>query len=529
MKSKLRSQGESWRTGCRHWVLRSLPALMLVMLCGCFQIKDELTIAPDGSGSVRMEVKTTAPEYMVQSAMGRDVIYPPTSESEAQRFFPAKDFTVKAEEQKGTENGTSVVIEAAFKDINALLASPYGKAHGLTLSVDKGVLQLKAISGMELPAIAAELKPERGMMPIPKANLKTNEMRFEFRVVLPNAVAASNGQKGDKGVSWVSERAKSKDTAEYAAQLSTIMEASCPADGIKFTPVTPLRMNMYAFKDLPVGTIQTSNSAPASEKVMQAAKFVPYALRVTRNLDISGEGGGRENQAELIGEVVIPNELAPQSWGAAELEDVIDSKGNSLKPKEQDMFRMMNPGRYVGDNFGEGKKAAPSNEQRREVRIAFQAPDWKVKEIASLKASMKLSYFTDKKLIAVSNAIPADWIMSMKKQRSFSGGQDHTIRHPQLTEAGLKISASGFAMDSYTTLSINVGDQKAGISEIAVFDATGKLVPTLEQNSNSEGGFHQLMMVGSVKTPLSVALLINGGGTEVDLPIVLEHVPVSGK
>src|SRR5262249_22024919 len=118
-----------------------IPVIPILFLCGCFQVQDELTLAPDGSGKVMMNLRSNLPEELVGmmssgfGSRGDAPIYPPISESEARRFFPAKDFTLKVE-QKSADDGKTLVIEAAFKDINALLASPYGRAHQLSLKIN---------------------------------------------------------------------------------------------------------------------------------------------------------------------------------------------------------------------------------------------------------------------------------------------------------------------------------------------------------------------------------------------------------
>ena len=148
----------------RTWML-----VLAVALCGCFKTKDELTINADGSGTVRLETRVLIPSETLQGlgmAMGASegpVTYPPTSEAEAKRWFPAKDFNMTVKEDRAEAGDSTLVITAEFKEVNRLLASPYAKAHGLTLLVTNGVLSLKAITGIEAVAWLAEMKDEGGM------------------------------------------------------------------------------------------------------------------------------------------------------------------------------------------------------------------------------------------------------------------------------------------------------------------------------------------------------------------------------
>src|SRR5436190_18819226 len=114
---------------------RVLISLSLVALCGCFKTKDELTVEADGSGVVRIETQTSIPPEMAgMVGAGRMrggagmMTYPPISEEEAQQWFPEKDFKVTTKERKDADGESVLTIEAKFIDVNALLASPYGRA-----------------------------------------------------------------------------------------------------------------------------------------------------------------------------------------------------------------------------------------------------------------------------------------------------------------------------------------------------------------------------------------------------------------
>ena len=103
-----------------------LPSLLLLVLCGCFKTKDELTLNADGSGSVRLETRVLVPSETLSAiglgarmSGGDDIpaVYPPTSEAEAKQWFPAKDFILSAKQEAASDGGSSLVITAGFKDI----------------------------------------------------------------------------------------------------------------------------------------------------------------------------------------------------------------------------------------------------------------------------------------------------------------------------------------------------------------------------------------------------------------------------
>src|SRR5438874_4004612 len=257
-------------------------AAAALLLSGCFQIEDELAIQPDGSGTIKLTVRTDIPEDMIGMASsfgsGRSPIFPPTNEREAKYFFPAKDFTLKTEEKSAEGTKKTLVIEAAFKNINAMLASPYARAHQLALNTNAdGTLKLQTLSGGALLAQAAQFKAEGEMAPyfqmpgIEEAQKKKGEMRLDFRVTLPNTISGDNGSRQDKTASWTIERARSKDDEEVARNLSGVFEATCSSQGLKFSPLTPPRLGLLPFSQLAAGKAAERPALPDTNKIAQVA------------------------------------------------------------------------------------------------------------------------------------------------------------------------------------------------------------------------------------------------------------------
>ena len=533
-----------------------LPVLAAVFLCGCFQVQDDLTLQADGSGKVKLTVHSNMPEEVtsmlgISSGFGGGgaPLYPPVNESEARHFFPAKDFTLKVE-QKDAGEGKTLVVEASFKDINRLLASPYARAHQLALTTNQnGTLRLQALSGGSTLALAAQMKPgeEMGMMEMPgleDAQKKKGEMRFEFKVTLPNAVTAANGTREDKSVAWTAERAKCKDDDEFAGKLSGVLEASCSAAGLKFAPVTPPRLGLLRFSELAAGKMAGASALPDTNEVAKAARFVPYALNVTRALDLSGEGGGHDSQAQLTGAILLPTELAPQQWGEAKLEEAVDGKGNSLMPKEdrEGMARMGRYSRYgmgeppVDEDDTDAAKPKPAAQKEHPVALSFKAPEWKVKEIAKVKGALDLEYLGGAEVIKLSNAVPASLVMDMSKQSSFSYNSDNErgqVADNRLAELGLSLRVQmAMVQSGMTTLELQTGGGKSALVDVQVFDAEGRPWPTTLVQQDSSGGEErscQVMVAGKPKPPFSLAVAVSGVGASVSVPIQVEHVPVGEK
>jgi hypothetical protein len=374
--------------------------------------------------------------------------------------------------------------------------------------------------GTELPGLANLEK------------LKT-EMRSEFRVTLPNAVTASNGAQDGRNVAWIAERAKHTNGTEFAQKAGAVLEATCSADNLKIAPTTPLRLALAQFNELQPGAIADQGSAPDAKKIAAAAKFVPYALQVTRSLDLSGEGGSGENQAQLIGGIVLPRELAPEKWDEVKLDEVIDAKGNSLK---MDAERGMSfQGRFGSSNDQEDEdKPAETAEEWKTITLQFQPPDWKVKEIARIKGSIALQYLGGRRhLVKLTNAVPAKWIKEVSKdmENADFDATQRALSSPLLPEIGLTLNFQmGMAQSGFTMLMLQVGGKKAVLSDAQVFDAEGKPWPTFVQRQGfGEEGSCSLIVAGRPVAPLSLAILATGVGADIEVPILLEKIPVGRK
>ena len=463
---------------------RMSVGLLLVFLCGCFNTKDELTINADGSGRVKIETRSSLPPELSEGmamqsrmgGMGGGTMYPPISEAEARKFFPGKDFTVTVKQNKADNGDTTTVIEAEFKDINALLASPYGRAHQLSVKIENGVLVVKGVTGLEGAARLAELKDDgdmgMAMMPgIADLQKKKDEMRGEFRVTLPNAITTANGAREGKIATWIVERAKCKDAADFARQLGAVSEARCPAEGLKMAPVTPVRLGLLPFNELAAGAALERGATVDTNKIAAAVKFVPYGLMVTRSLDLSGEGGAEESGAQLTGAIVVPQEFAPQKWGEAKLDEAVDAKGNDLKPGEpgNEGRRFMMRQRYSRMESGDDEES-PTNavaDQRHMVSLAFRPPDWKVNEIGRVKGSIGLQYFGGTQVVKLTNAIPADWIADASKgmrSRSYDSSE-RLLTSARLAELGLSITLQmGMVQNAMTMLELQVKGKDAALT-----------------------------------------------------------------
>ena len=516
--------------------------LLLALLCGCIKNKDELTLNTDGSGKVRIETQTSFPPDLA-AGMGMQgrmdgpggILYPPTSEAEAQKYFPGKDFTISVKQQRADNGEVTTVTEVEFKDLNALLASPYGRAHQLTMKIADGALTVRGVSGMEAVARFAEMKDDTGMgmMGLPglaDAQKKKGEMRSEFRVTLPNAVSSANGERAGKSAAWIVERAKCKDADDFARQVGAVCEARCPADGLKMSPAAPLRMGLMPFAELAQGATDTGTVVDTN-KVAAAAKFIPYGLSVTRSLDLSGEGGGQESAASLTGAVMVPREFSPQKWGELKLDEAVDAKGNNLKASEGDEDRsFMMRSNFAQRESDENGEDATNGVQRHVVSVNFRPPDWKVNEIARIKGSVSLQYFGGSQVVKLTNAIPAGWITDPAKMQGGSfDSSEKTLNSEVLAGLGMTLSVQTAMNQGGMTMLMLQAKGPASVTDAQVFDASGRPWPTflMQQDSGGEGESCQVIVAGAPTPPLSLALKTTAGGTAVEVPVLVEHVKLA--
>jgi hypothetical protein len=268
-------------------------------------------------------------------------------------------------------------------------------------------------------------------------------------------------------------------------------------------------------------------------------KFIPYALRVTRAVDLSGQGGMNDSRAELVGAVVVPQEFTPQKWGEPSLKEAVDAKGNDLKPKTSgdDEFRgsRMGMGRFEREEDADEDAATNTNSDvRHMVSFSFRPPDWKVKEIARVKGSVALLYFAGAEVVKLTNAIPVGWIMT--EAQAMSGRMDMTEKHlnsPRLRELGLEITLEEGAVENgMTTLELEIKGGKGALMDAQAFDADGKPWPTFLHSENSGTGEEyscQMVVAGAPKPPLSLAFSASGTGSTVEVPVLVEHVSLTAK
>jgi len=521
-----------WRGG-------ALLALAGALALGCVDIKEHVTIRSDGSGTVTMEVRTDADPEManmlrMQASRGGELpAYPPLTEEDAKSLFPGEGFTVTTKELDGPK--APISINVAFKDVNDLLASPYGRAHSLSLKRRDGRLEFAAVSGLGGLVAMAGAKGDAGrMLPPPMVELtkKAGKMRAEFSVTMPGSASSASGEAGGSTVTWVMNRPDYPDNEAACKAFRRAMRASCADGRVTFKPKTPVRLDLVPFDEMEAGKVGDTGEAIDEEKVAAAARFVPYRLKTVRYFDLTGEGhGGWGQGAQLTGVVEVPRDLAPQKWGEAKLEEATDDRGASLLPKG-DRRRFGGSG-FSGNQFGRGKKK-PDDKVRHTVTLGFKVPDVGVETIRRIKGSIDLSYYSGYELVKVKDAVRKDAIQDPQKamRGMRSDPSDRKVKSADLDRLGIEMQISHAMFNSgMTNLSVQLEEKGSTVSRVQVFDADGGPLQSvfMRQGGGGRSSYVQIMVPGKPKGPLSFAVLAGGSATKVRVPITLSDVSVRGE
>jgi len=523
------------------------------MIVGCVKVKDVLTLNADGSGSVDIETVS----YLGDFAGGMDFSgemlssgqppYPPIFPGAAKQLFPPEDFTVKVEQKKTAAGEPMTVVKATFKDVNRLLASPYAKAHSLWMGLDAQKLTVKALTGLQtLSTVESMPNTEEFMGPGIRAKdikEKMQKLHVDFAITLPAAPKAEGAVVDGNTATWTVDRAAINDAAKTAIALRTAMTASCAADAVKFKPVSPVRLDLAAFADLKEGPTGEKVPAMDTEKVRAAAKFAPLFFQSTRGFDLAGEGYHQESQASLMGVMVLPVTLAPQTWGRVELTEATDDQGASLVPKEKqndyDRWGYMNMGRRMYAGLGPDGKPKPQTEVRHVIAIPMKPPLPSVKALRQVQASIELRYPGIQHVIKVKSVVKtpppppegkkAAVGVIVGRQIEPQGNEETVLSHPKLDEFGVKLSINGvWSRMGTMSISLRRSGRGALLTDVQVFDAKGNPWPTFSHGMDGDADDYStdITVTGQPEGPLSIALVVDAGGPTVKVPIVLHDLPI---
>jgi len=526
-----------WRSRASRAAAAAGALWLLGLPLGCLKVKEHLTLRADGTGTLRLETRCLAPAAVVAMLKQRGMTapdllsFPPLTRDDAARLFPGEGFEVKVTDVRADDAVSGTLVEVAFKDITALMASPYGHARSLSVAVEGEALRVASLSGL-LPAVAASETEEAGMFPaLVELRKKRHLMAAEFTLTLPGTVDASNGTHQGNTVVWTMDWSKTKDLAEATRLFGMAMRASCPRAGLAFAPAAPARLGLVPFQELKEGPTADKTRAPDAKAVAAAARFVPVMLETTRTFDLTGEHGGWGNTAVLSGAIVLPRKFAPNQWGGVRLEEAVDDQGRSLlRERDEDAY-----GRHgARPDYAEARREKEAGaDVTHFVSLSFGVPRRTVKVIARIRAHAVLHYFGSREIVKLPAVFPVERVRDARRPATESlGGSAHQLASPALARLGLKVTIDYAARrQGATQFSLSAEGNQSALEDVQLFDARGAAWPTFPALERGGGAstYGQVLVPGTPEAPFSLALLVAGGGIEVKVPIRLENIAIAGQ
>jgi len=502
-------------------------------LCACFDVKEHLVIHPDGSGSLSIEVKTDSDLYEVTADLGSDrwlsearLNYPPTSMESMKVLFPGESFVI----EKAPDDKTTLKARVKFKDISAILNSPYAAVKSMDLSVDQGRLHMRTrtgFDGMAACRMADKLKnhPQFGPM-MTEMCANTDDAAYLFQVTLP---AEAESQKGDAAGTKVTWNFSNGQAESADPDFTAVIHASCSAKDIEFAPRGAARIDLRHFSALVSGKTHLRADLPSAADYRGQLRFQPLELLVTNSFAYTASPI-LTNRASLAGVITVPADLAPDQWGPVRLLKARDSDGTDLLfpvKKGPESAESQNP-----DWFDAGKvNSAESDQVHHPVTLQFRPPAWNSKAISLLSAKLDLVFYSSESIVKIENAVPENIIRDQTRPDSVEAGHRKSKRiiAPELEDAGIELFVED-AVDMGMALMVLVKTRAphAVIEAIGFFDRQGQPLPGIVSDSQSEWGDDRqgfmAILPGRPDPPLSMASKLRYGGEPVSVSFDINNL-----
>lgn len=544
MRAHASSPRSTRRRGTR---LLAASVALVVVACGCIEVKDTLTINADGSGTVRIE---TVFHYR-EPIWGTEVpFYPPVGRETAQALFPDDEgFDVFVAVRRPSRGTSGLVAEVEFDDINALVNSPYGRAHSLSLERDGDALVLKARSGMQTAArfgtYAGAMQGKLDNEFCDAVSAKYNEMAFEFTIVMPDEAAVEGGgaTADGKTVRWTVNLSEANDNAAAVENADAIVTVRCPAKGLTFEPEHVMRPELMRFDDVEEAMLDAGPGEKLDALETQNA-FVPVLLKVERESTPAGaelidKHGWMHDGAVLAGAFVVPRELEPLEWGKPTVTQAVDNLGYDLLDESR-----MPDERLTSDSWVEMFQGRIDEKTDTStiycVILPFGMPVPGAKSIALLKGSIDVRFGGGRYRVCIPNAIVADdlqdsggGVQAMLGNPDTTGGRTMTSPLLEKAGAGLRVTEV-LRMPGCLRFHVITDNAAAPVLAAQAYDAAGRPWPTIPlQDILAAAGYSgragTFLVAGEPELPLSLVCEVNAGGRTVTLPIDLKDIPIEAR
>ncbi len=510
-------------------------ACLLLMATACVEVRDELVIAADGSGTVTITTRDLIDLHSLRRQFAEfghlqaTHCYPPLDVQDAARLFPGDDFTLTVDRGDAEGEGESgdapptVTITATFASLDALFDSPYAGLHQLTCERTEDRFTILGRQGMDLLPAVIGLRDQLTEVPIlvdPKRlEAQADTWSSHFSITLPAPVAADAAATVAAATAVWTVRPDGGEPPTGLDRLRGVRRVSCPAAAVTAACDPPRRLGLRPWKQLAETDFDLGSQTPTEEALRAAVVFHPRQLQVHRVFNMDGGRHG-DSSARLEGYLELPAPLRPLSWGRLQVTRAEDDLGTELAVPIADddndsrhMFGSSHPMQQT--------RPAPIDNAtiRHQLSVPLALPPRRATRLHALRAEVPLYYPKRGHVIKLERPRIGDMVYGD------AADPDQGLDHPVLEKLGLVCVYLGEQQHGgQTNVSLQLFGERGLLREVQVFAADGRPLPTSRPNSYQHRHYYATV-TGRVAKPISLALLVAETGEELTIPIAIDDVP----
>ena len=259
----------------------------LLFFTACVKVEDTLTIHQDGSGTIELCVAGSGDMGSLP-----ETVYPPLRVRDAFALLPIEQFKTKV--APWPEHDKGMITTATFPDLATLLASPYARAHRLSVQATSQGLLIQGASGMELAQVIAAMKKkseseakDEKTGKLPTESFKS--LRWNFKLFGPDRKAESKFNFADN-----------EDVDDLAEEAQRQISIKIPKLTAPTTQVEPFLANL-AFDQVQESEVVIPSATIGSirDQTRLHVRRIESVFQVQKN-------GWNTSSVNLSGFVVVP-------------------------------------------------------------------------------------------------------------------------------------------------------------------------------------------------------------------------------
>ncbi|TVR45146.1 MAG: hypothetical protein EA402_04950 [Planctomycetota bacterium] len=521
----------------RHWLI-ALGALFAFTFAGCASVEDTLTIHADGSWSVELEVGSPMSQHQRQQALmaaghlrrGETLpIYPPLTPQEARNLFPDQAVQISPQPPKHSEANLKARFVIRGEQLSQLLDSPYAQQRQLRLEATEAGTELSYTDPMQtiigLLAIDPEAEQDQHMSwysELLEGAIKHRQhWRSTQRVILPGGQSPDAWASSADGVlSW--ELAGNAEDGSFDKDRF-LMPRRARGDALEVEIPSPTtRLGQGAFADLPTGLAGGSAQAVDEEGLKAQARWLPQRLEVTRSFNYSGERQHRRDGTQFHALLLLPPQLEPSSWGELTINQALANDGSDVTVADRNFSR------GHSSYFGGGRNRGPlENFAYHQYHSSFGVVPRGADGLSSIEVEATLTFPGAPHVVKAEHLIPADEILEANHSAGRSWSSQDRVAFPGLDDYGIGLrylraerQQTGYQIEA------RLADSNGRIIGLQVFDAEGRPWPSMVNPYQHSSSTLYYITLGHPQPPLSIALMVDGGGAKITLSHTFTDLPL---